>query len=236
MSSISASPREKALQKQKADQSDNLTALGADATPYFLTLAAAASASAARGLLGVDAAGTDNSTAVTLANPARYLTLTGQELAAEFVDLATDVTGALPAAAVSGLSAVATSGAHSDLSGRPAEMLLVIGDEITSLAVSSPVFTFRMPFAMTLTGARASVSEAPVGAAIQLDIKEDGASILSAALSIDAAEKSSVTASAPAGIADGALADDAEITVDVAQVGSTTPGAGLKLWLIGTRA
>jgi len=31
------------------------------------------------------------------------------------------------------------------------------------------------------------------------------------------------------------LADDAEITIDIDQVGSTVAGAGLKIWLIGTR-
>jgi hypothetical protein len=33
-----------------------------------------------------------------------------------------------------------------------------------------------------------------------------------------------------------ALTDDAEITIDIDQVGSTVAGTGLKVYLIGTRA
>ena len=48
--------------------------------------------------LGVDAAGTDNSTDVTLAGSLDYLTLSGQQITLNSVDLTTDVTGALPIA------------------------------------------------------------------------------------------------------------------------------------------
>jgi hypothetical protein len=37
-------------------------------------------------------------------------------------------------------------------------------------------------------------------------------------------------------ISDSALADDAEITIDIDQIGGTVAGAGLKVWLIGVRA
>jgi hypothetical protein len=57
-----------------------------------------ANAAAARGTLGVDAAGTDNSTNVTLAGSYDYLTLSGQQITLGQIDLATDVTGALPLA------------------------------------------------------------------------------------------------------------------------------------------
>lgn len=57
-----------------------------------------ADAATARATLGVDAAGTDNSTDVTLAGTPDYLTISGQEITLGSVDLTTDVTGALPAA------------------------------------------------------------------------------------------------------------------------------------------
>ena len=57
---------------------------------------------AARSTLGVDAAGTDNSTDVTLAGTLGYLTLSGQEITVGAVDLSTDVTGSLPATSLSG--------------------------------------------------------------------------------------------------------------------------------------
>jgi hypothetical protein len=37
-------------------------------------------------------------------------------------------------------------------------------------------------------------------------------------------------------ISDSSLADDAEITIDIDQIGATVKGAGLKVWLIGRRA
>ena len=57
-----------------------------------------ATAADARTALGVDAAGTDNSTDVTLAGTYDYLTLSGQEITLGQIDLTTDVTGALPVA------------------------------------------------------------------------------------------------------------------------------------------
>jgi len=93
-----------------------------------------------------------------------------------------------------------------------------------------------MPFAMTLTGVRANVNTAPTGSTIIIDINEGGSTILSTKLSIDASEKTSTTAASAAVISDAALADDAEITIDFDQVGSTIAGKGVKVTLIGTRA
>jgi hypothetical protein len=56
----------------------------------------ATTASAARTALGVDAAGTDNSTDVTLAGSLNYITISGQEITRNAIDLAADVTGTLP--------------------------------------------------------------------------------------------------------------------------------------------
>jgi len=56
----------------------------------------AESGSTARTSLGVDAAGVDNSTNVTLAGSLNYITLSGQEITRNAVDLAADVSGNLP--------------------------------------------------------------------------------------------------------------------------------------------
>lgn len=109
-----------------------------------------------------------------------------------------------------------------------------VSDETTELTVGTAKITFRMPFGMTLTAVRANVVTAPTGSTLIIDINESGTAILSTKLSIDATEKTSETATA-AVISDSALADDAEITVDIDQVGATFGGAGLKIWLIGTR-
>ena len=94
-----------------------------------------------------------------------------------------------------------------------------------------------MPYAMTLTDIRASVTTAPVGSTILVDVKQNGSSIFTTnVLSIDSTERTSTTAATAANITTTALGDDGEITVSIAQVGSTTAGAGLKITLIGTKA
>ena len=111
-----------------------------------------------------------------------------------------------------------------------------ISDEATNLTTGTAKLTFRMPFGFTLTGIRASVNTAPVGAALQVDVNLTGTgSIFSTPLTIDDGEKTSVTAATPAVISTTTLADDAEITVDIDQVGSTTAGKGLKLVMLGYR-
>ena len=115
------------------------------------------------------------------------------------------------------------------------EIGVAASDEATALTTGAAKVTFRMPFAMTLTDVRANVNIAPTGAGITVDINETAVSILSTKLTIDATEKTSVTAAVPVVISDSSLADDAEITIDIDVIGSTIAGAGLKIWLIGTR-
>ena len=110
---------------------------------------------------------------------------------------------------------------------------LACSDETTNLTAGTAKLTFRMPFAMTLTAVRASLSTA--GSTLTtVDINDSGTSILSTKLTIDASEKTSTTGAAAAVISDTALADDAEITVDID--GAGTGAKGLKVTLIGTRA
>jgi len=119
----------------------------------------------------------------------------------------------------------------------PIEIGIACSDETTALSTGGAKATFRMPCAMTLTSVRANVATAPTESAIIVDINENGSTIMTTnKLSIDATEKTSTTAETPAGITDTALADDAEITIDITQVGSSGAGAGLKVWLIGTRS
>jgi hypothetical protein len=116
-------------------------------------------------------------------------------------------------------------------------IVVAASDETTALTTGAAKVTFRMPFAMTLTAVRASVTTAPTGAAIVVDINEGDTptTVLSTKITIDATEKTSTTAAAPV-ISDASLADDAQITIDIDQIGSTIAGAGLKVTLIGTRA
>jgi hypothetical protein len=112
---------------------------------------------------------------------------------------------------------------------------LVVSDETTALTTGAGKMTVRTPFAMTLTAVRASVSAAPTGSLLTVDINEAGTSILSTKLTIDDSEKTSTTATAAVVISDPELSDDAEVSVDIDTVGSTFAGAGLKVYLIGRK-
>lgn len=114
-----------------------------------------------------------------------------------------------------------------------APIIVACSDETTALTTGTAKVTFRMPYAMTLTAVRASVTTAPTGSVLTVDINEGGTTILSTKITIDATEKTSTTAATPPVISDTALADDSEITIDIDTVGSTIAGAGLKVTLIG---
>lgn len=118
--------------------------------------------------------------------------------------------------------------------GSSAEVGVACSDESTAIDSTGTKVTFRMPYAMTVTDVRASLTTADT-TGITVDINESGTSILSTKITIDANEKTSETAATAAVISDSALADDAEMTVDVDAVGDSV-AAGLKVWIIGTRA
>lgn len=126
---------------------------------------------------------------------------------------------------------VATKVAKSSV---PEVIVVAVSDETTAITTGTAKVTFRMPFAMTLTAVRASLSTASSSGNPTFDINEGGSSILSTKLSIDASEKTSTTAASAAVISDSALADDAEITIDVDTAGTGAKGA--KVYLIGTRS
>jgi hypothetical protein len=110
--------------------------------------------------------------------------------------------------------------------------VIAVSDESTDLTDGPNKVYFRMPYAGTLLAVRASVNTAPTDANIEVEINEDGSPLLSTILSIDASEKTSTTAAVPAVISGtGALTDDAEITIDIDQVGSTIAGKGLKVYM-----
>ena len=115
-------------------------------------------------------------------------------------------------------------------------LVCAASDESTALTAGTAKVTFRMPYALTLTAVRCSLTTAQAsGSILTVDINEGGTSILSTKLTIDNTEKTSTTAATAAVISDVNLADDAEITIDIDQVGDGT-AMGLKITLIGTRA
>jgi hypothetical protein len=115
-------------------------------------------------------------------------------------------------------------------------LVCAASDESTALTTGTGKVAFRMPYAMTLSAVRCSLTTAQTsGSIFTVDINGGGTTILSTKLTIDNTEKTSTTAATAAVISDSALADDAEITIDIDQVGDGT-AKGLKVVLIGTRA
>jgi hypothetical protein len=114
-------------------------------------------------------------------------------------------------------------------------IIVACSDESTALTVGVAKVTFRMPYAFTLTSVRASLTTAQTsGSILTVDVNEGGTSILSTKLTVDNTEKTSTTAAVGPVISDAALADDAEITIDIDQLGDGT-AKGLKIALIGTK-
>ncbi|WP_318652545.1 MULTISPECIES: DUF2793 domain-containing protein [unclassified Pseudomonas] len=112
-------------------------------------------------------------------------------------------------------------------------IIIACSDETTALTAGTAKVTFRMPYAFTVTAVRASLNVAQTsGSIFTVDINEGASSILSTKLTIDNTEKTSVTAATPPVISDTSLADDAEITIDIDQIGDGS-AKGLKVTLIG---
>jgi hypothetical protein len=108
-----------------------------------------ADAATARTNLGVDEPGTDNSTDVTLSGTPDYITISGQTITRNQIDLAADVTGLLPNSSVDGLGTAATQDVGTangnvvqlDATGLPAvdgsQLTNVSGSDSTKLAIAN---------------------------------------------------------------------------------------------------
>ena len=108
--------------------------------------------------------------------------------------------------------------------------------DLTSDLETGEVSVFRMPYAYTVEAVRASLTTAATGGTLlTVDINEGGTSILSTKITIDASETTSTTAATPAVISDTALADDAEMSIDIDAIGSTNTGKGLVVYIIGNK-
>jgi hypothetical protein len=130
-----------------------------------------------------------------------------------------------------GRSLLALAGASSLFASET--IAIAVSDETTAITTGTAKVTFRMPYAFTITSVKASLSTASSSGLPTFDINEGGVTILSTKLSIDANEKTSVTAATAAVVSDAALAADAEMTIDIDVAGTGAKGA--KVYLIGYR-
>jgi len=128
-----------------------------------------------------------------------------------------------------------TSGGGESPYKRTTSFVIACSDETSDLTIGEKV-VFRMPYAYTVEAVRASLTTAATGGTLlTVDINEGGTTILSTKITIDASETTSTTAATPAVISDSALADDAEMSIDIDAIGSTNTGKGLKVYIIGNK-
>jgi hypothetical protein len=223
-------------------------------TAAGLALLDDADASAQRTTLGLGTLATQSAT-ITDYLLSATASSTYQTLDADLTDLADgSLTGTAVAAATTSArgsvelatdgetaASVAVQGSDTRLvSATKVEIGIALSDETSDNTASStvPKVTFRMPFAMTITSLRCSLTKASTGAIVIVDLHESGTTVMTTnKLSVDASETTSTTAATAHTLTDTALADDALIELFIDQVGTTTDntGEGVKVWIIGTR-
>ena len=116
---------------------------------------------------------------------------------------------------------------------RTISFVIACSDETTALTTGTKV-TFRLPYDYTITEVRASLTTAGTGAnLVTCMFEQNGTDVLSTAITIDATELTSTTASTQPVISTSALTDDASIDCDVDQIDSGGASKGLKMYLIG---
>lgn len=107
--------------------------------------------------------------------------------------------------------------------------------DATAVTVGTKKAFFKLQWAMTVTSVHAYADGAPTGSTLTIDINEDGVSILSTKLTIDASENDSADAATAAVISDASLAAGSLVSFDFDTVGSTFGGSGVVATLNGYR-
>ena len=109
----------------------------------------------------------------------------------------------------------------------PQWLLFKQADETITITTGTAKLTQIFPAACTVLSVGASLVTASTSGLPQFDINEDGVSILSTKITIDANETSSLTALTPPVISDTAIASGASVTIDI-----DTAGTGAKGWSV----
>ncbi len=102
-------------------------------------------------------------------------------------------------------------------------------DETTEITTGTNKATYVFPFNVTVVAVGASLNTVSSSGNPTIDINEGGTTILSTKLTIDAGEKTSLTAATPAVISDSAIAAGAEVGIDIDVAG--TGAKGLVVWI-----
>jgi hypothetical protein len=109
-----------------------------------------------------------------------------------------------------------------------------LSDETTVLTTGTAKLTFHIPYGFEITAVLITVGTVGTGVAlVTVDINDDGSTILSTKLTIDASEKTSATATTPAVLSATTVAANSIITCDIDTVDTDNLAAGLKVYITG---
>ena len=113
-------------------------------------------------------------------------------------------------------------------------MIIACSDETTNItATGNPKVTFRTPFAITVTGVKASLTTASSSGNVTVDVKNGNTTILSGFLQIDANQTTSVTSGTQRTVTTPNIANDNEVKIDINAAG--TGAKGLKVTILYIR-
>jgi len=129
--------------------------------------------------------------------------------------------------------------AYGELSSSPTELIAACSDEVTALTAGVKV-RFLSPHAFTLTRFGVSVTTAPTGSNLVIDVLRDGQSIFAAndpKLQIPAGQtKYFATPSNHPNMVWNGFSQESQISVQIIQAGTLERGRGLKLYLFGQKS
>ncbi len=118
--------------------------------------------------------------------------------------------------------------------GENTELAFACSDETSDLTTGEKI-SIDMPYDMTITRVYASVTTAPVGSTLQIDVEDEGVSILNAVLSIAVSTNNAETSSFSGATTSYSMSKGDLLTIDIDQIGTTTAGAGLVVHLVGVK-
>lgn len=132
---------------------------------------------------------------------------------------------------VTNISTVVTNISSVAIQANEAVFVVACSDESSNLTVNPSAATFHMPFNMTLTSVKATVTTPPSGSSIIVDVRRNGTSVLTSKPTIAANQdiSGSSTISSPS------LTEGQRISFAIESVGSQRAGTGLKVTLKGDR-
>jgi hypothetical protein len=111
---------------------------------------------------------------------------------------------------------------------------IALSDSSTELTTSNGD-SWDALFDYTIDSVRVGVNKAPTGSTLTVEIKQDGTTIFTTPITIDANEFTSVTAATPYVLDITSISYNDRMQAYCSSVGSTYGGAGIKVYIYGTK-